>query len=86
MQREAIEVELSPEERALILRYGYPFDRIRQALAACQKSRTIEIVPLDKFELERLIGDLSKSINDMAGGSLQNTFVRRQLDFRFSDN
>jgi hypothetical protein len=28
MQREAIEVELSPEERALILRYGYPFDRI----------------------------------------------------------
>jgi hypothetical protein len=72
MQREAIEVELSPEERALILRYGYPFDRIEQALAAHQKSRTIEIVPLDKFELERLIGDLSKSINDMAGGSLQN--------------
>jgi len=71
MQREAIEVELSPEERALILRYGYPFDRIKQALAAYQKSRTIEIVPLDKFELERLIGDLSKSINDMAGGSLQ---------------
>jgi hypothetical protein len=75
MQREAIEVELSPEERALILRYGYPFDRIKQALAACQKSRTIEIVPLDNFELERLIGDLSKSINDMAGGSLQNALL-----------
>lgn len=72
MQREAIEVELSPEERSLILRYGYPFDRIKQALATYQKSRTIEIVPLDKYELERLIGDLSKSINDMAGGSLQN--------------
>jgi hypothetical protein len=71
-QREVIEVELSPEERSLILRYGYPFDRIKQALATWQKSRTIEIVPLDKFELERLIGDLSKSINDMAGGSLQN--------------
>jgi hypothetical protein len=75
MQREVVEVELSPEERSLILRYGYPFDRIKQALEACQKSRAIEIVPLDTFELERLIGDLSKSINDMAGGSLQNALL-----------
>ncbi len=51
-----------------LLKSGDPL----QALAAYQKSRTIEIVPLDKFELEQLIGDLSKSINDMAGGSLQN--------------
>jgi len=72
MQREVIEVELSPEERSLILRYGYPFDRIKQALTACHKSCSIEIVPLDKFELERLIGDLSKSVNDMASGSVQN--------------
>lgn len=71
MQREVIEVELTPEERVLILRYGYPFDRIKQALAACQKSRSIEIVSLDKFELERLIGDLSKSVNEKARGSVQ---------------
>lgn len=64
MQREVVEVELSPQERSLILRYGYPFDRIKQALDACQKSRSIELVPLDKFELERLIGDLSKSVNE----------------------
>ena len=75
MQRDVIEVELSPEERSLILRYGYPFDRIEQALEACQESRIIEIVPLDTFELERLIGDLSKSINDMAGGALQNALL-----------
>jgi hypothetical protein len=75
MQREAIEVELSPEERSLILRYGYPFDRIKQALEVRQKSRTIEIVPLDAFELERLVGDLSRSSNDMAGGSLQNALL-----------
>jgi hypothetical protein len=72
MQREVIEVELSPEERSLILRYGYPFDRIKQALATCQKGRSIEIVPLDKFELERLIGDLSKSVNEKTSGSVQN--------------
>lgn len=71
-QREVIEVELSPEERSLILRYGYPFERIEQALAACQNSRSIEIVPLDKFELERLIGDLSKSVNEKTSASVQN--------------
>ena len=72
MEREVIEVELSLQERALILRYGYPFDRIKQALDACQKSRFIELVPLDKFELERLIGDLSKSVNEKTRGSVQN--------------
>jgi len=71
MQREVIEVELSPQERSLILRYGYPFDRIKQALDACQQSRSIELVPLDKFELERLIGDLSKSVNEKTSGSVQ---------------
>jgi hypothetical protein len=75
MQREVIDLELSPEERALILKYGYPFDRIRQALAACQKSPSIELVPLDKFELERLIGDLSKSVNEMAGGFVQDALL-----------
>ena len=75
MEREVIEVELSPEERSLILRYGYPFDRITQVLEAHQKSRMIEIVPLDAFELERLIGNLSMSINDMAGGALQNKLI-----------
>jgi hypothetical protein len=75
MHREVIEVELSPQERSLILRYGYPFDRIKQALEARETSRKIEIVPLDAFELERLIGDLSKSINDMAGGAVQDKLL-----------
>ena len=75
MHREVIDVELSPQERSLILRYGYPFDRIKQALEARQTSRKIEIVPLDAFELERLIGDLSKSINDMAGGAVQDKLL-----------
>ncbi len=63
MQREVIEVELSLEERALILRYGYPFDRIKQALAeGVRRAAQSKLFPLDKFELERLIGDLSKSV------------------------
>jgi hypothetical protein len=75
MHREVIEVELSPQERSLILRYGYPFDRIKQALEARQTSRRIEIVPLDAFELERLIGDLSMTINEMAGGAVQDKLL-----------
>ena len=70
MKREVIEVQLTPQERQLILRYGYPFERIEQALLACSKSK-IEVVPLDAFEFKQLIGDLSISINDMRRGRLQ---------------
>jgi len=75
MHREVIDIELTPEERALILRYGYPFDRIRTALAACQSSPRIETVPVDVFELERLIGDLCRSINDMKRIAVRNKLL-----------
>ena len=75
MHREVIEVELTAEERALILRYGYPFDRIRAALEACQASPMIETVPLDVFELRQLIGDLCRSINDMKRRAGQNKLL-----------
>ena len=59
MAREKIDIQLTPEERALLLRYGYSFEQIEQALKACESSRDIEIVPpMDRFELERLIGDV----------------------------
>ena len=71
MDRDVIEMQLTPEERSLILRHGYPFEKIEQALKACESSRDIEIIAMDLFELERLIGDLSISINDMRDGALQ---------------
>ena len=75
MERNFIEVHLTPEERSLLLRYGYPFEQIAQALKACESSGDIEIIPTDPFELERLIGDLCISINDMKGGRLQNELL-----------
>ena len=75
MDREVIEIELTPEERALILKYGYPFDGIEESLKACRNSKGIETVPIDTFELERLIGDLSISINEMEGGAAQNKLL-----------
>ena len=71
MERETVDMQLTPEERSLLLRYGYPFDRIKKALKACESSDDIEIVPMDSFELERLIGDVSMSINQLEGGGVQ---------------
>ena len=70
-----IDIQLTPTERSLLLRYGYPFARIEQALKARSASKAIEIVPMDRFELERLIGDLSRSINDMNGGRVQDQLL-----------
>lgn len=75
MDRKIVEIEFTPEERDLIRRYGYPFARIEQALAACRNSNDIETVPIDVFELERLIGDLSISINDMRAGATQDKLL-----------
>jgi hypothetical protein len=62
-----IDSEFTPRERALILRYGYSFDQIKEALQAVASSKRIEIVSLDEFEVERLIGDLCRSINHEEG-------------------
>ncbi len=75
MARQAIEIEFTAEERALILKYGYPFEGIETSLKACQDSEEIEAITIDSFELERLIGDLSISINDMKGGSVQHELL-----------
>ena len=71
MKRETIEIQLTPEERTLLLRHGYPFERIKHALKVCEASPDIEIIPMDGFELEYLIGDVCRSINHMRGGPLQ---------------
>ena len=75
MAQEMIEIPLTPEERSLLLRYGYPFEQIERALKACEKSGDIEVVPMDHFELERLIGDVCRSINHMNGGATQDQLL-----------
>ncbi len=75
MNRNFIEVQLTPDERSLLLRYGYPFEQIEQALKVRQWSDDIEIIPMDSYELERLIGDLCSSINDIQGGRVRNELL-----------
>lgn len=75
MARETIDMQLTSEERSLLLRYGYPFDRIRRALEASESSDDIEIVPMDRFELGLLIGDVCRSINHMKSGRTQDQLL-----------
>ena len=75
MAREMIEIQLTPDERSLLLRYGYPFAQIEQALKACEASPDIEVVRMDSFELEHLIGDVCRSINHMRGGTTQDQLL-----------
>jgi hypothetical protein len=75
MHRETIDIQLTAEERALILRYGYPFARILAALQVCATSKWIETVPMDVFELRQLIGDLCRSINDMKRSKVQDKLL-----------
>jgi hypothetical protein len=68
MANPTLAIELTPQERALILRYGYPFDQIKEALLAVSSSKQIETVLLDEYEVDRLIGALCRSINHEEGG------------------
>lgn len=63
-----IDIELTPRERKLLLRYGYPFDQIKQTLLAVSSSKRIERLSFDEHEVDRLIGDLCRSINHEEGG------------------
>jgi hypothetical protein len=76
MAKATIDIQLTPKERALILRYGYPFDQIKEALMAVASSKKVETVSLDAYEVDLLIGDLCRSINHGEGGRA----VQSQLD------
>jgi hypothetical protein len=72
MPRDVIEMTLTPRERSLLLRYGYPFEKIHGELQTRSKSKEIEVVPIGRFELEQLISNLCYSINQAKPGRLQN--------------
>ena len=69
--RERVQVELSQEDRALILQYGYPFPRIECAIRALDGSSSVEAVSLDRLYLTRLIADVCRSIKESDDEGLQ---------------
>ncbi len=56
-------IQLTHAERELILKHGYPFERLEKALRRYSGSEAIKRIGMSVFELEHLIGELSRSFN-----------------------
>jgi hypothetical protein len=52
MPRKLLKIQLTPNERSLLLRCGYPFAGSEAALKACEESQDIECVRIDRSNLE----------------------------------
>ena len=70
MAQDPITMHLTPAERALLLRYGYPLEQVEATLKACDDSPAIERVSIERFDLDQLIGNLCYAINRMKLGRL----------------
>lgn len=57
------QIQLTFEHRELLLKYGYPFERLEASLRRWPRGQAIRRVRMICGELERLIGELSRSYN-----------------------
>lgn len=62
-ESESIVIELTRDEREIILRHGYPFEKLEQALRSIPSGVEIATIRMDAYDLEMLIGELSRSFN-----------------------
>lgn len=69
--KSVIPLQLWPEERALLLKYGYLWGPVRDSLSALVASSEIEVIEIRHGDLGRLIGDLCYSINKKTRGRVQ---------------
>lgn len=74
-QEAEIEIELLPQERELILEYGYPFPDAKKQLQAVASSCDVAVLVISRFYLNQMIGDLSYSINKRTKGKIQNELL-----------
>lgn len=56
-------IQLLIGERDLILKYGYPFERLKRVLKNWPSNRAYKTVRMSQYELGMLIGELSRSFN-----------------------
>lgn len=62
-------IQLTCYDRDLILKYGYPFDRLKKNLQRWPASQGIRRISMSEYELSMLIGELCRSINHEQVGS-----------------
>ena len=54
---------MTQDDRELILKYGYPEARLAKSLGRWPKDQLIRRISMSRYELEQLIGELSRSYN-----------------------
>jgi len=71
MPSEGVVVEISGREAHLILNYGHPFPEQAQLLNHISNKPGWHAVSMDKFWLEQILGDLSRSVKEIRDLDLQ---------------
>ena len=66
-----LNLTLARSNRDLIRKYGHPFPGIEAALDAVPASKNVAVVTRDAYEVELLLGDLARSINDCSDHDLR---------------
>ena len=61
MPRTTVEIELSGTEAQVAIDHGYPFEEIEVPLAKIAGEQGTFLLELDRFYLEHLAGELSRS-------------------------
>lgn len=86
---DVIQIELYPEERELLLQYGYPFPEAKSQLQQYASSPAVEVLSIRPFYLNQMIGDLSYSINKRTKGRTQRELIelcdRLEYAHRYGD-
>ena len=62
MVSDKISIDLLPDERAMLLKWTYPFADLKSQLASFGSSEDIETVKISPYFLGLLIGDLTHAI------------------------
>lgn len=73
--RSMIKIKLLPEEQMLLLKYGYPFPPQKEQLQALVARGEIGAISISPFYLDKMIGDLSYSINKRTRGRVQQQLI-----------
>ncbi len=58
-----IAITLSQWERHLILKYGYPWESLKDQLTEFRNQKRDRVVAFSSLDLEMVTGDLSRTIN-----------------------
>lgn len=66
-----VEVEISGREASLILKYGYPFSDQVPDFDAVEVKEGYHQVVIGRFWLEAIVGDLSRSTQEVGNLALQ---------------